>query len=227
MRDRKYRSSYEGFTIRDGQTIICMKPFTEYTSMMVVSSATHTSIPFFSFSLARRSVNLRESRLCASLLRRIPHFSCLSNKQSTHSALSSARNSSHCCPPCSLRGCSARTAASASSSAGRSPPARAGRSRCSCDRRSCCPCPRCTPRTRRPTAARSAPRRACPAPRCSARSAWNDPCSRGNRSCSPNGRNRSLLRRPFWGRWGMALRLYGIKDKKEREERSYFGFVAR
>ena len=200
MRDRKYRSSYEGFTIRDGQTIICMKPFTEYTSMMVVSSATHTSIPFFSFSLARRSVNLRESRLCASLLRRIPHFSCLSNKQSTHSALSSARNSSHCCPPCSLRGCSARTAASASSSAGRSPPARAGRSRCSCDRRSCCPCPRCTPRTRRPTAARSAPRRACPAPRCSARSAWNDPCSRGNRSCSPNGRNRSLLRRPFWGR---------------------------
>lgn len=47
MMARKYRSSYEGFTIRDGQTIICMKPFTEYTSMMVVSSATHTSTPLF------------------------------------------------------------------------------------------------------------------------------------------------------------------------------------
>ena len=40
---RKYRSSYEGFTIQDGHTVICMKPFTEYTSIMVVSSTTRTS----------------------------------------------------------------------------------------------------------------------------------------------------------------------------------------
>ena len=40
---RKYRSSYEGFTIRDGERIICMKPFTEFTSMMVVSSLSRTS----------------------------------------------------------------------------------------------------------------------------------------------------------------------------------------
>lgn len=59
--DRKYRSSYEGFTIRDGQTIICMKPFTEYTSMMVVSSATHTSTLHsvaYSLDEALISVNL-------------------------------------------------------------------------------------------------------------------------------------------------------------------------
>ncbi len=39
----RYRSSYEGFTIRDGNTIICMKPFTEFTSIMVISSTERTS----------------------------------------------------------------------------------------------------------------------------------------------------------------------------------------
>ncbi|KNB45593.1 hypothetical protein JH06_1809 [Blastocystis sp. subtype 4] len=43
----KYRSSYDGFTIRDGKTIICMKPFTEFTSMMVVSSSERTSLTRF------------------------------------------------------------------------------------------------------------------------------------------------------------------------------------
>ena len=39
----RYRSSYEGFTIRDGNTIICMKPITEFTSIMVISSTERTS----------------------------------------------------------------------------------------------------------------------------------------------------------------------------------------
>ena len=39
----KYRSLYDGFTIRDGEKIICMKPFTAFTSMMVVSSSSRTS----------------------------------------------------------------------------------------------------------------------------------------------------------------------------------------
>ena len=49
---RKYRSLYNGFTIRDGEKIICMKPFTDFTSMMVVSSNTRTSRNFL------KSVNL-------------------------------------------------------------------------------------------------------------------------------------------------------------------------
>ncbi|KAK8805966.1 hypothetical protein WA171_007052 [Blastocystis sp. BT1] len=47
----KYRSSYDGFTIRDGKTIICMKPFTEFTSMMVVSSSERTNESLISLNL--------------------------------------------------------------------------------------------------------------------------------------------------------------------------------
>ncbi|KAK8833212.1 hypothetical protein WA577_002826 [Blastocystis sp. JDR] len=47
----KYRSSYEGFTIRDGERIICMKPFTEFTSMMVVSSLSRTNEALISLNL--------------------------------------------------------------------------------------------------------------------------------------------------------------------------------
>ncbi|KAK8808052.1 hypothetical protein WA588_006537, partial [Blastocystis sp. NMH] len=47
----RYRSSYEGFTIRDGNTIICMKPFTEFTSIMVISSTERTNEALISMNI--------------------------------------------------------------------------------------------------------------------------------------------------------------------------------